>query len=72
MRKVLILGASGFIGSNLVEKMYSKDYELSVILRDYSKAGFISRFKNVKIHYFQLSESKKLSNVMAKNDIIIK
>ena len=71
MRKVLILGASGFIGSNLVEKMYSKDYELSVILRDYSKAGFISRFKNVKIHYFQLSESKKLSNVMAKNDIII-
>ena len=42
MRKVLILGASGFIGSNLVEKMYSKGYELSVILRDYSKAGFIS------------------------------
>jgi nucleoside-diphosphate-sugar epimerase len=71
MKKVLILGSSGFIGSALVESLYGKDFEISTILRDFSKAGFISRFKNVKKYYVDLKDTCDVESIISKNDIIV-
>ena len=69
--KVLVLGSSGFIGGSLIESMYDKDFKISTVLRDFSKAGYISRFKDVKKFYFNLNDKDSLKNVIANNDVII-
>ncbi|MFL2511027.1 MAG: NAD-dependent epimerase/dehydratase family protein [Candidatus Neomarinimicrobiota bacterium] len=71
MQKVLILGSSGFIGSALIEEMYSKDFQISTVLRDFSKCGFISRFKKVEKKYFDPSNTTLLKKLITENDIII-
>lgn len=71
MKKVLILGSSGFIGGALVKKMYEQKFDISVVLRDLSKAGYISIFKHVNIKYFGLDDSFKLEKEIERNDIII-
>ena len=71
MKKVLILGSSGFIGGALVKKMYQQNFCLSIILRDFSKAGYVSRFKDVKINYFGLDNKETLMREINNNDIII-
>ena len=71
MKNVLILGSSGFIGGALIKKMYQKNFRLSTILRDFSKAGYVSRFKNVKINYFSIDNKEALVKEINNNDIII-
>ena len=71
MKKVLILGSSGFIGGSLIEKMYSLDFKISTVLRDFSKCGFVSRFKNVEKYYFDLNDTSQLKKIISKNDIIV-
>ncbi len=71
MKRVLILGSSGFIGGALVKKMYSENFKVSVVLRDFSKASYISRFKNVNINYFNLDNKGELIKEIQKNDVII-
>lgn len=71
MKRVLILGSSGFIGGALVRKMYEQKFNISVILRDFSKAGYVSLFKDVNIKYFGLNDGSKLEKEIDKNDIII-
>lgn len=45
MKKILVIGSTGFIGSNLVRKL--KDYDVSVLVRkekDFSKFGNVKKF----------------------------
>ena len=49
----------------------NKNLIFSVIPRDFSKAGYVSLFKDVNIKYFGLNDGSKLEKEIDKNDIII-
>ena len=49
MKKVIVTGANGFLGSNLCKKLIEKNYEVSVFVRENSD---ISELINLKIKYF--------------------
>jgi nucleoside-diphosphate-sugar epimerase len=64
---ILITGASGFIGSNLLRFFVSKNIRVNIILR---KKSSIWRIKDIidktKIFYADLREKENLSNVIRK------
>ncbi len=49
MKKVIVTGANGFLGSNLCKKLISHNYDVSVIVR---KNSNISELKDLKLNYF--------------------
>ena len=67
MKKILILGASGFIGKNLVDYLSAYNYELyGTYLKNKPK-------KNSKIKYYKvnLKEKKQVNEIIKNKDIII-
>ncbi len=64
-KKILITGATGFIGSNLVRKLISKNHQIHIIMR---KASDIWRIKDIiskiNVHNVNLLEKEKLSNIL--------
>lgn len=59
VKKVLVTGATGFIGSNLVRKLYDKGYEVYVLLRPNSTLG-TKRLEDYKKIYKIYGNSKEL------------
>jgi len=49
MKKVIVTGANGFLGSNLCKKLIAHGYDVSVIVR---KNSDVSELKDLKLHYF--------------------
>ncbi|MBM6997238.1 NAD(P)-dependent oxidoreductase [Paenibacillus sp. DXFW5] len=53
MRKALVTGATGYIGSNLVKKLLDTGWCINILLREQSDLGLIQDQKNqVQIHYY--------------------
>jgi len=62
--KLLITGATGFIGQKLVEYLFNKNYKIICLIREKSDINFL---KKNRIKYIYNYRSKELNNV----DIII-
>ena len=56
MKKILITGASGFVGSHLVEEALNRNLEVHAGVRKTSSRQFL---KNKKIHFFEMDFSDK-------------
>ncbi len=73
--KILVIGGAGYIGSVLIEKLLSNNYE--VILYDkfvYNDLSFFKkkyRNKNLKIVYGDSQNIKKIFQVIKESDIVI-
>ena len=67
MKKILIVGATGFIGINLTGYLIKKNYKLRVFIRDKDKF----KLKNKKIEIFvgDLENKSDLNNVLENIDI---
>lgn len=53
VKKILLTGATGYIGSNLSKELYLSGYEVHIIIRGKSKLNLINEFKhNINIHVF--------------------
>ena len=53
IRKVVLTGGSGYIGSNLARKLYTLGYDIYVIVRQDSRLDLICDIeKNINIYYF--------------------
>lgn len=53
LKKILLTGATGYIGSNLSKELYLSGYEAHIIIRETSKLNLINEFKhNINIHVF--------------------
>ena len=56
MKKILITGASGFVGSHLVEEALNRDLEVYAGVRKTSSRQFL---KNKNIHFFEMDFTNK-------------
>ncbi|EGT2197547.1 epimerase [Clostridioides difficile] len=73
MRKVVLTGGSGYIGSNLARKLYTLGYDIYVIVRQDSRLDLICDIeKNINIYYFD-GKILSLNNFMneIKPDLVI-
>jgi nucleoside-diphosphate-sugar epimerase len=53
MQKVLLTGATGYIGSNIARTLLDEGYEVHIIMRPYSKTDLLSDIKEkIRIHVF--------------------
>ena len=65
--KVLITGASGFIGSHLVRRMVEENAEVNIIVREGSDLWRIeSLLKDIKIYRADLRDSEKIDEYIRK------
>lgn len=62
MRKVLITGATGFIGEALLKKLLNKNFEVWVIVRDIKKLDRYKQCKNLKVLHSEMNNYCNLLN----------
>ncbi len=68
--KVLVTGADGMLGSNLVRMLIANKYDVSVLLYNLSKSNTLQGF-NIKKYYGDVTIPETLDNAFKDNDIII-
>lgn len=68
MKKALVLGGSGRVGSKLIEYLLDEGFEVSTILRTPNLN--LDKFAKLKIYFGDLNFSENLSDVFKKQDCI--
>jgi len=68
--KILVTGASGFLGGHLVEEMSSRNYNVIGMVRETSDTSFL-RSLGVELRVGDLTVPESLSRVAEKIDIVI-
>lgn len=64
MEKVLITGATGFVGANIVRRLLKENYEVHIIARESSNLWRINDLiGEISIHNADLTEYEKLENI---------
>ncbi|AXL22085.1 NAD-dependent epimerase/dehydratase family protein [Megasphaera stantonii] len=72
MKKIAIIGATSFIGRNLIEPLVKDDWDVVAVVRTNSvKRGYLERFSNIKILECDMSEYDKLGNLLGPVDCSI-
>jgi nucleoside-diphosphate-sugar epimerase len=70
--KVFLTGASGFVGSHVLDALLDAHHEVSILLRRTSNTPFISRhLPSVTVHYGSLGEMEALKAAMTGCDAVI-
>lgn len=69
MKKVALIGASGFIGSQLVKELLSRGYQVTAIVRSADKIK--NDDKNLKVVSADIFDTDKLAEVLKNNDAVI-
>ena len=60
--KIAIIGATGFLGRNLVKAFNLADYNVLCLVRNINKANKLFDNYNVAIEYFDLSKDVKTNS----------
>ena len=71
MKRVLITGASGFIGSNLVPALVKQGYTVRCFVRTSSKIGHLSLLSNVELCYGDMNNTESLLRATKNVDAVI-
>ena len=71
MKKILITGSAGFIGSNLLRDLYPDNKVFIILRKKLNKKNPINKYKNTKIIYYSKFDdlNKKLKTLRV--DIVI-
>ena len=60
-KKVLITGATGFIGANLAKRLFAEKYEVHILIRKNSDIWRLKNFiSKLNVHFVDLKEREKL------------
>lgn len=65
MKKVLIIGANGFVGKYLINEFSQDNYE--IIACDIKNEVYINNDENIKYYELDLLDKEKLNNILTKN-----
>ena len=72
MKKAIVTGANGFIGSHLVDELLSHDIEVIAVVRnEKSNIQSLPENKKLKIIYCELKEIENLTEKISDKDIDI-
>lgn len=70
MKKVILTGANGFVGSSLIKELSSNGVEVYAIIKDHNeKVDHIKDIPGVKLIYCELSEIANLPDLISDRDI---
>jgi len=70
--KVFLTGASGFVGSHVLDALRAGHHEVSILLRRTSNTRFVSRhLSDVTVHYGSLGDPEGLKTAMTGCDAVI-
>jgi len=69
MRKAVVTGASGFVGSHLIKELVNNGVEVFAIIKDERKNIDSICFSNVKIIYYNLKDHYNLDEIIIDRDI---
>lgn len=65
MKNILVIGGTGFIGSNIVKQLLLQDYNISIL----ELPTFASPILNVKIHYGKLEQLDFIKKIIIEDSI---
>lgn len=68
MKKIVVTGANGFVGSNLTKYLISEGYEVTPLVRHSSSLDLLSDVNVYKIDY---DDDKQLADIMNTHEIIV-
>ncbi|MFT3995035.1 MAG: NAD(P)H-binding protein [Dysgonomonas sp.] len=69
MKKVVLIGATGFVGSHLLKELLSRGYNVTAIARSTSKIEI--KNGNPKVVNVDINDVKALTEVIKGNDIVL-
>jgi putative NADH-flavin reductase len=68
MKKVAVIGATGFVGTQVVNELANRGYEVEAIVRDASK---VHENEKVKVKSVDVNNVDELANALKENDAVI-
>lgn len=68
MKKVAVIGATGFVGTQVVKELANRGYEVEAIVRDASK---VHENEKVKVKSVDVNNVDELANVLKESDAVI-
>lgn len=68
--KVLLTGATGFVGSHIVEELISNNHNIIATIRKSSNLKWIKN-QSIQFEYCSLNDEEQLSNIVSKVDAIV-
>ncbi|SEW49234.1 hypothetical protein SAMN05421841_4058 [Chryseobacterium wanjuense] len=68
MKKVAVIGATGFVGAQVVKELANRGYEVEAIVRDASK---VHENEKVKVKSVDVNNVDELANVLKESDAVI-
>ncbi|KIC62031.1 NAD(P)-dependent oxidoreductase [Chryseobacterium taiwanense] len=68
MKKVAVIGATGFVGTQIVNELANRGYKVEAIVRDASK---VQQNENVSAKSVDVNNVDELSNALQGNDAVI-
>src|SRR5690349_14584008 len=71
MKKITVLGGSGFVGSSLVAKLDAAGYQVTVISRRRESAKHLILLPNVQVVQCDIFEQQKLKTMLEGSDAVI-
>ena len=69
--KVLVTGASGFLGSHIAEQLTKEGHEVRALVRKSSKRDFLERLGKVEFAYGSVEDAEKVAEAVKGVDAII-
>lgn len=68
--KILVTGATGFVGSNLVEALVKKGYKVRCLVREKSDSKFLQSL-NVELAYGDVTDASSLANSLKNVKVVL-
>jgi nucleoside-diphosphate-sugar epimerase len=70
--KVFLTGASGFVGSHVLDSLRASHHEVSILLRPTSNTRFVYRhLSDMTVHYGSLADGQVLKGAMSGSEAVI-
>lgn len=71
MKKITVLGGSGFVGSSLVAKLDAAGYQVTVLTRRRETAKHLILLPKVHVVECELNDQQQLKNLLQGSDVVI-